>query len=101
MATRITMENINTREIKETVVGFSWTTLFFGIFVPLLRGDIKWFFVILILAFFTFGLSWFVIPFIYNKLYVKELVSKGYIPYGDMSKYELEKIGIIFRDEEK
>ena len=27
---------------KEVKVGFSWTVFFFGLFVPLFRGDLKW-----------------------------------------------------------
>ncbi len=35
-------------ERKESYVGFSWTTFFFGPFVPLFRGDFKWFFIMLV-----------------------------------------------------
>ncbi len=56
----------NVGVVKECKVGFSWTTLFFGLFVPLLRGDFKWSAIMFILACLTFGLSWLVMPFIYN-----------------------------------
>lgn len=58
--------------------GFSWTTLFFGCFVPLLRGDLKWAFIMFILAFLTCGISWFIVPFTYNKSYINDLQTKGY-----------------------
>lgn len=99
MAINIRLENIHTKEIKEAPIGFSWTTLFFGIFVPLLRGDIKWFIISLALAFFTFGISWLIFPFLYNKQYVKDLVSKGYIPYDELSKSELSKRNVYFRND--
>ena len=28
--------------IKECPTGYSWTTFFFGFFVPAFRGDLKW-----------------------------------------------------------
>lgn len=34
--------------VKQVKVGFSWTTFFFGFFVPLFRGDIKWFLIMLL-----------------------------------------------------
>lgn len=71
--------------------GFSWTTLFFGIFVPLFRGDLKWFFVMLItdfiFAIFTAGIGlvipWIVFACIYNANFISDLGKKGYIevPY--------------------
>ena len=40
---------------KEVKLGFSWSMFFFGVFVPLFRGDWKWFLIIL-------GISLDVIP---------------------------------------
>ncbi|MGL4973360.1 MAG: HrgC protein [Culicoidibacterales bacterium] len=59
--------------------GFSWTTLFFGLFVPLLRGDLKWAIIMLALGAITFGLSWLVMPFIYNQKYIDDKLAKGYV----------------------
>jgi len=98
MGRSIQMENIYTGEIKEAAIGFSWTTLFFGIFVPLLRGDILYFVLFLILAFLTIGFSWLVIPFMYNKMYIKNLLENGYIPADDVSKNELRMSGIFFKE---
>ena len=72
------MENPNTGIIKTAPVGFSWTTLFFGGFPSLFRGDIKWFIIQLIVDCFTFCVAVFVFPFICNKLYIKNLLEKGF-----------------------
>jgi len=45
----------------------------------MIRGDWKWFFIMLVVALFTLGLSWFVFPFLYNKIYIKNLVQDGYV----------------------
>jgi hypothetical protein len=74
----LTMENPKTGQIKEAPVGFSWTTFFFGIFVALIRGDGKWAAIMFFAALLTFGLSWLVFPFIYNKLYLKDLLGNGF-----------------------
>lgn len=77
--------------VKEVKKGFSWTTFFFGVFVPLLRGDLKWaailFFTGLLLGIVSGGiLTWIpgmVMSFMYNKLYMKDLYEKGYRPVED------------------
>ena len=65
--------------VKEVKKGFSWTMFFFGVFVPLVRGDWFYFFITLILAPLTYGISWLIFPFIYNRLYLNRLLNKGYV----------------------
>lgn len=95
--TSIIFKNPMTGAMKEAPVGFSWTTFFFGVFPALFRGDWKWFLVMVILALFTFGLSNIVFMFIYNKLYIKDLIGAGYkaqsIGSGDLN-YASAKIGM-------
>jgi hypothetical protein len=76
--TKIIFENPKTGAIKEAPVGFSWTVFFFNCFPPLFRGDWKWFFILFLIALITFGLSAFVFMFIYNKLYIKDLIGSGF-----------------------
>jgi len=75
---KITFEHPTTGIIKTAPVGFSWTTLFFEPFAALFRGDITGAIILCLLAPLTVGLSCIIAPFIYNKLYVKKLLKKGY-----------------------
>lgn len=51
---------------KDVKVGFSWTMFFFGPLVPLFRGDLKWFLFSILISFFTVGIGWLILPFVYN-----------------------------------
>ena len=71
--------------IKEVPVGISWTIFFFGLFVPMFRGDSKWAIIsvtILIISLFTFGIPGIILQiylfFRYNKIYADDLMEKGY-----------------------
>lgn len=75
---KLTTENPNTGLIKAAPIGFSWTTLFFGGFPALLRGDMKWFFIQLLCALLTGGISNLMFAFIYNKIYITKLLESGY-----------------------
>ena len=75
---KLTMEHPNTGIIKTAPVGFSWTTFFFSCFPALFRGDMKWFFIQCLCAVITSGLSGLVFMFIYNKIYIKKLLEKGF-----------------------
>lgn len=83
MKIRVKNDIGKTKEIK---IGFSWSTFFFGVFVPLFRGDWKWFLIVIgiDLALTITGLI-FIMPllmlglaFFYNRLYAKDLYNKGY-----------------------
>ena len=49
--------------IKSVPIGFSWTIVLFGSFVPLFRGDLKWFFIMILLGTMTLGFSKFFFMF--------------------------------------
>ena len=75
-----------TNAVKECTTGYSWTTLFFGMFVPLIRGDLKWavilFLLTLLVGFITAGVGCFMVDaifaYFYNKIFITEMVEKGY-----------------------
>lgn len=92
---KVRLEHGVSNVLKEVKVGFSWTTFFFGVFVPLLRGDWKWALIMLIVSFITFGASWLVFPFFYNKLYIKDLLEKGYTPVNESDKTILQAKGYV------
>ncbi len=81
--------------IREVKIGFSWTSLFFGFFVPLFRGDFLWFCLCIILNLIGVGIFWFVFPFIYNRIYIKKLMEKGYAPADEFSSSILLQKGWI------
>lgn len=83
------------KDLKEVKVGFSWTTFFFGAFPALFRGDWKWCLIMLGVALVTCGISWLVFPFIYNKLYLKDLITKGYQPASEVDEQLLVSKGIL------
>lgn len=73
-----TIQVSNGVEIKDVPLGFSWTTFFFGFFPALIRQDWLMFAIILILGMLTWGLSGIAFAFMYNRIYLKSLLSKGY-----------------------
>jgi len=84
--------------IKKVPVGFSWTMLLFGPLVPLFRGDLKWMVLFLLAVVFTlplYGIGWVILPFIYNKRYILNLLERGYKPADEESRTILVSKGII------
>lgn len=68
----------NGMEIKRAPLGYSWTVLFWGFCPPLFRQDWLMAGVMFLLGLFTYGISSIVLSFIYNKMYLKALLLKGY-----------------------
>ena len=95
--TSIIFKNPHTGAMKEAPVGYSWTSLFFGFLPALFRGDWKWAIIQLLINLCTFGLGAIVFSFIYNKLYIQDLIGAGFkaqsIASGDMN-FASAKIGM-------
>lgn len=81
--------------VKECPTGFSWTTLFFGFLVPMIRGSWKYAILSMLAAGFTAGLAWLVIPFIINKHHIESLLEQGYTPETPADADQLKALGII------
>ena len=96
---RIILEHETLNTIKEVPFLFSWTSAVFGFWVPLLRGDFKWFFIYLILGLLTYNIAAIILAFFYNKIYIKNLLEKGYKPADERSKALLIAKQIIKDDE--
>ncbi len=97
----IKLKHLNTQYEKTVNIGFSWTTFFFGFWVPLLRGDLiraLIFFLIgqiivspfyygiygdnisiLVIGFILIIIYSTIIGFIYNNIYLNFLKEKGYV----------------------
>jgi|GEM_PF-534076 len=84
--------------IKEAPTGFSWTTLVFGFIPAFMRGDIKWGIIMLLVAMVTGGISWLVFPFIYNKIYIKSLLTEGFSPRDKETEGVLRGMGVYDKD---
>lgn len=74
----INFHQSQTHRLKSAPVGFSWTTLFFGLFPALFRGHFVGAMIMALLSLVTFGLSWLIFPFIYNRMYINHLIGAGY-----------------------
>jgi hypothetical protein len=95
---KIQLKHQTSGVFKEAKMGFSWTSLFFGCLVPLFRGDFVWAILHVIITPITFLVFWLVFPFIYNRLYIKSLLEKGYFPSNDLSKNALVAKGWVAAD---
>lgn len=79
MATVVMMKHPQSGIVKKGFYGFSWTTLFFGGFPALFRGDIAVGLIVFVANFFTAGIAGLIWAFMYNKSYTHKLLEQGYI----------------------
>jgi hypothetical protein len=86
MATKVVMKHNSSGVLKNGYFGFSWTTLIFGFFPALFRGDfitfIGGFAIVVIIGSVTMGIGALLIgiiwAFMYNKYYTRKLLERGY-----------------------
>jgi CHASE2 domain-containing sensor protein len=80
---------------KSGYVGFSWTYLLFGWFVPVIRGELGVGVLRLVVTFVSFGLSQLVFPFLYNRQYMNRMLTSGWAldpndPHYDIARQKLD-----------
>ncbi|MFJ7850786.1 hypothetical protein ACIQZM_18120 [Peribacillus sp. NPDC097206] len=92
---KVNLKHPQTHMTKTVKVGFSWTVFFFSFFPALFRGDWKWGIIIFLASVVTFGFSGLIFMFIYNKIYLNELLKEGYLPADDHSATTLQDKGYI------
>jgi hypothetical protein len=78
MAKKVMMIHQQTGLIKKGYYGFSWTYLFWGFLVPIIRGELIIALLHFVLTLITLGIWHFIMAFLYNKQYMTRLLEKGY-----------------------
>ena len=64
---------------KNGYIGYSWTYLFFGWFVPVVRGELGVGVLHLVITLVSFGLSQLIFPFLYNRQYMNRMLTSGWV----------------------
>lgn len=82
-------------QLRTAKVGFSWTVFFFGFLVPICRGDVKWTVIMFLASVLTVFLAQIVLSFMYNGIYIRELLNKGYRPEDEYSRAVLVAKGYM------
>ncbi len=80
MAQRISIQHKDSKIVKNTYYGFSWTYLLFGPFVPLIRGEYALSFLYLLLS--VLVIPHFFLAFKYNQISTNKLLSNGWVLAG-------------------
>jgi|SRR5579883_647501 hypothetical protein len=79
MATAVVIKHTASGLTKTGYVGFSWTYLFFGWFVPLFRGELGVAALHLLFTLVTGGLWQLVFCFLYNRQYMTRMLTSGWV----------------------
>jgi hypothetical protein len=77
--------------VKTGYIGYSWTYLLFGWFVPLVRGELGVAVLHFFLTFMSAGLSQLIFPFLYNRQYMNRMLTSGWRLDPMDENYELAK----------
>jgi len=82
---------------KNGYTGYSWTYLFFGWFVPVVRGELGVGVLHLVITLVSFGLSQLIFPFLYNRQYMNRMLTSGWVLDMADPNYETarQKLNIV------
>ena len=82
---------------KNGYMGYSWTYLFFGWFVPVVRGELGVGVLHLVITLVSFGLSQLIFPFLYNRQYMNRMLTSGWVLDMADPNYETarQKLNIV------
>ncbi len=75
--------------VKTGYIGYSWTYLLFGWFVPLIRGELAVAVLHLVITVFSAGISQLIFPFIFNRQYMQRMLTAGWHLDSLDANYEL------------
>ena len=64
--------------VKTGYIGYSWTYLLFGWFVPLIRGELGIAVLHLVITLVSAGISQLIFPFIFNRQYMQRMLTAGW-----------------------
>lgn len=81
-----TWVNPQTEHEEDVYRGFSWWTLFFGVFYYAYKGMWRWFVISGLAAIFTGGLAWLYFPFKTHQWHKEYLRREGYKPKSEIDK---------------
>ena len=114
----VNIENPTTNQVKQCKLGWSWTVFFFGFWPMLFRQD--WIYLICYAAWDVIGsaiayssdgafsviagadfIIRIVLTVMYNTLYVKGLLKKGWVPADETSKKLMMAKGIVLAEPAK
>jgi hypothetical protein len=79
MATSVVIRHTASGLTQKGYVGFSWTYLFFGWFVPLFRGELGVAALHLLFTIVTGGLWQLIVCFLYNRQYMIRMLTDGWV----------------------
>ena len=85
--------------VKTGYIGYSWTYLLFGWFVPLVRGELGVAVLHLVITIVSAGLSQLIFAFIYNRQYMNRMLTSGWRLDVSDENFELARRVLGIRSE--